>query len=93
MKDQRQPGRETDRSVPLGISLPPQDEHATGSGSDSVSLVRLSYKLPGVSMPLWSDVVAYEEGDEETHAKLSGCLCLIPCASQFIWLLALNLHH
>jgi hypothetical protein len=26
----------------------------------------------GVSMPLWDDVIAYEEGDPETHKSLAG---------------------
>ena len=50
----RRPSPRTLPSMPLGLPLPPADEHAISA-----------------SMPLWSDVVGYEEGDTWVHAQLA----------------------
>lgn len=50
----RKPSPRTLPSMPLGLPLPPADEHAISA-----------------SMPLWSHVVGYEEGDAYIHEQLT----------------------
>jgi hypothetical protein len=52
--ERRKPSPRTLPSMPLGLPLPPADEHAISA-----------------SMPLWSHVVGYEEGDPYIHEQLT----------------------
>jgi len=54
------------------IDSSPLERSTSSSFPLGQTLPPLDEHAVGVSMPLWNDVVAYEEGDPSTHAKLAG---------------------